>query len=75
MLRQLAGAVKALHITENICVEISPLRNGLSSGDHFGAFCLLHEAGFTFIGPFGNDWFSKDPAILRTFFGAEEARA
>ena len=70
----LEGAPEALRITENVYVEISPLRKGPNSGDHIQVFQLLHDAGFTFIGPYGDYWFSKDPAVLKEYFGAEEAR-
>ena len=36
--------------------------------DH--GWALLHEAGFTFVGPFGDYWFSKDPKVLEMYFGA-----
>jgi FkbM family methyltransferase len=65
----LEGAAHALRMTDNVFVEISPLRKGPRSGDHVAIFSLMHETGFTLMGPYGDYWFSKDPGVLATFFG------
>jgi FkbM family methyltransferase len=65
----LEGARRALDVTENVFVEISPLRKGPRSADHLAVFALLHEAGFTFMGQYGDYWFSKDPDVLRLWCG------
>jgi len=68
----LEGAAQALSITENLFVEIlSYLRKGPRSGDHIEVFRLLHENGFTLVGQFGDYWFSKDPSVIRMFFGQD----
>ena len=65
----LEGARRALEVTENVFIEISPLRKGSRSTDHLAVFTLLHEAGFTFMGQYGDYWFSKDPDVLRQWCG------
>lgn len=62
------GASKALHITKNIYVEISPLRHNLLSKEHIYTFEKLHQYGFSFIGCFGDYFFSKDANILKKYF-------
>jgi FkbM family methyltransferase len=69
----LEGAEQALAITDNVFVEISPLRRGPRSGHHIAVFTILHDAGFTFVGQYGDYWFSKDPDVLRAFLGSREA--
>ncbi|WP_447974987.1 FkbM family methyltransferase [Nitrospira sp. Kam-Ns4a] len=65
----LEGARETLQIIDNVYVEISPLRKGPHSRDYIDAFSLLHEAGFTFMGVYGDCWFSKDPCVLKAVFG------
>jgi FkbM family methyltransferase len=64
----LDGARRALGIVENVFVEISPLRRGPRSGDHIAVFRLLHDAGFTLMGQYGDYWFSRDPDVIRRWF-------
>jgi FkbM family methyltransferase len=66
----LQGAVCALAITDNVLVEISPMRKGPYSRDHIEVLTLLHDAGFTLMGQYVDYWFSKDPQVMRMFFGA-----
>ena len=70
----LEGATKTLSLTENVYVEIEPRRHAPDSGDHIEVFRLLHEAGFAFIGPYGDYWFSKDRAIMKVCFGEGAAQ-
>jgi hypothetical protein len=65
----LQGAAHALAITDNVLVEISPLRKGPHSNDHIEVLTLLHDAGFTLMGQYVDYWFSKDPHVMRMFFG------
>jgi FkbM family methyltransferase len=65
----LEGAARALRMTDNVFVEISPLRKGPGSGDHVAIFSLMHETGFTLMGQYGDYWFSKDPGVMKMFFG------
>ena len=55
----LEGAEKTLKVTDNVFVEISPLRKGLHSHDYIDAFELLHRAGFSFEGVYGDYFFTK----------------
>lgn len=71
----LEGASAALRVTDNVYVEISPLRKDVGSRDHIEIFQLLHDAGFTFIGQYGDFWFSKDPAVLAALFGERRSDA
>ncbi len=65
----LQGAARALAITGNVLVEISPLRKGPHSRDHIEVLALLHDAGFTLMGQYVDYWFSKDPHVMEMFFG------
>ena len=65
----LQGAARALAITSNVLVEISPLRKGPHSRDHIEVLALLHDAGFTLMGQYVDYWFSKDPHVMQMFFG------
>jgi len=53
----------------NVFVEISPLRKQKNSKDYIKIFSLLHDAGFSFIGCFGDYFFSKDKLLIKKFFG------
>ncbi len=64
------GAPRAPAITDNVLVEISPLRKGPRSVDHIELLTLLHGAGFTLVGQYVDYWFPKDPDVMRMFFGA-----
>jgi FkbM family methyltransferase len=66
----LEGAKAVLDRIENIFVEISPLRKGCHSSAHIDVFDMLHEKGLSFLGVWGDYWFSKDPAILAWYFDA-----
>jgi FkbM family methyltransferase len=65
----LEGAPRALRMTDNVFVEISPLRKGPRSSDHIAVFSLMHDLGFTLMGQYGDYWFSKDPGVMKLFFG------
>jgi FkbM family methyltransferase len=65
----LEGAAHALRMTDNVFVEIAPLRKGPHSADYIAVFSLMHEMGFTLMGQYGDYWFSKDPSVMTTFFG------
>jgi FkbM family methyltransferase len=65
----LEGAAHALQMTDNVFVEIAPLRKGPRSGDHIAIFSLMHDTGFTLMGQYGDYWFSRDPGVLTMFFG------
>ncbi len=54
---------------DNVFIEISPLRKGLHSRDHLDIFQFLYERGFTFIGSYGDYFFSKDKNLLKKYFG------
>ena len=54
---------------DNVFIEISPLRKGMHSGDYIEVFKFFHERGFTFMGCFGDYFFSKDVRLLRKYFG------
>lgn len=60
----LDGARESLALIDNLFVEISPLRKGLRSRDHILIFQLLYDAGFTFMGVYGDFWFTKDRHVL-----------
>lgn len=64
----LEGSINMLKKTDNVYVEISPLRKGVHSRDYIDVFNILHEAGFTFMGEYGDYWFSKDEAVLKNYF-------
>lgn len=55
----LEGAKEALKITDNVYVEISPLRKGLHNHDYIDVFEILHRAGFSFEGVYGDYFFTK----------------
>lgn len=65
----LEGAAHALRVTDNVFVEIAPLRKGPHTADHIAVFSLMHETGFTLMGQYGDYWFSKDPSVMKMFFG------
>lgn len=65
----LEGAGRALTAVENVFVELSPLRRGPHARDHLAVLTLLHDAGFTLMGHYGDYWFSKDPDVIRDWFG------
>jgi FkbM family methyltransferase len=65
----LEGAARALRVTDNVFVEIAPLRKGPHTADHIAVFSLMHEMGFTLMGQYGDYWFSKDPSVMKMFFG------
>jgi len=65
----LEGSSRTLGVTDNVYVEIEPLRNGLHSRHHIEVFQLLHKVGFTFIGQYGDFWFSRDLSVLKRYFG------
>lgn len=68
----LEGSIDTLKKTDNVYVEISPLRKGIHSKDYIDIFNILHEAGFTFMGQYGDYWFSKDSAVLTRYFGGNK---
>jgi FkbM family methyltransferase len=55
----LAGGEHALKMTDNVFVEISPLRKGLHNHDYIDVFEYLHRAGFSFEGVYGDYFFTK----------------
>jgi FkbM family methyltransferase len=65
----LEGAAHALRVTDNVFVEIAPMRKGPHTADHIAIFSLMHETGFTLMGQYGDYWFSKDPSVMKMFFG------
>lgn len=70
----LEGGIDSLrNKVDNVFIEISPLRKGPHSADHIETFKLLHDAGFTFMGSYGDYWFSKDPAVLKMYFDLSES--
>src|SRR5208282_4073993 len=62
------GAQRTLQITDNVFAEIEPLRLDVHNGNYIEVFRLLHESGFTYMGLYGDYWFSKDPYVIRSFF-------
>lgn len=53
---------------DNIFIEIDPWRKDPRSADHIDVFKFLHDAGFTFIGVYGDYFFSKDKDVLKRYF-------
>ena len=67
----LEGAIRTLHIVDNIFIEISFFSLGRTplSTNHIEVFRLLHDSGFTLVGQWGDYWFSRDPSVIEMFFG------
>lgn len=55
----LKGGQKTLKITDNVFIEISPLRKGLHNHDYIDVFEYLHQAGFSLEGVYGDYFFTK----------------
>jgi FkbM family methyltransferase len=55
----LEGGPGILKNTDNVFVEISPLRKGLHSRDYIDVFEYLHQAGFSFAGIYEDYFFTK----------------
>lgn len=55
----LGGALATLKITDNVFIEISPLRKGFHNRDYIDVFEHLHSAGFSFEGVYGDYFFTK----------------
>jgi FkbM family methyltransferase len=66
------GGLETLKKVDNVYVEISPLRKGAHSRDYIDLFNILYEAGFTFMGVYGDYWFSRDSEILGKYFKEEK---
>lgn len=64
----LAGGYNTLAITDNAYIEVSPLRHMANTTHHIDVFSKMQKAGFTYIGCFGDYFFSKDPAVLKHYF-------
>ncbi len=67
----LEGAGEILARVDNIFVEILSLRRGCHSSAHIDVFRMLHEKGFSFLGVWGDFWFSKDPAVVAWYFDGQ----
>lgn len=53
---------------DNVFIEISPLRRGPHSRDYVDIFKFLYKSGFSFIGHYGDYFFSKDNSLLKRYF-------
>jgi hypothetical protein len=52
----------------NIFIEISPSYKSLNSRDFADIFQFFYETGFTFVGCYGDYFFSKDKDVLTYLF-------
>ena len=55
----LEGAKEALKMTDHVFIEISPLRKGARNRDYIDVFEILHGAGFSLAGIYGDFFFTK----------------
>ncbi len=63
------GGIKTIrNKVENIFIEMLPLRKSPLSKAHIEVFQILNDAGFSFIGCFGDYFFSKDKALINKYF-------
>lgn len=62
------GGRNALAITDNAYIEISPLRFKPNTTHHIDVFQMMQELGFTYIGCFGDYFFTKDPRVISRYF-------
>ncbi len=62
------GSETLRSLVDNVYIEISPLRKGPNNGDHVQVFQFFQESGFTFIGYYGDYFFSKDKMLLEKYF-------
>lgn len=56
------------NIVDNVFVEILPARKGINSKDFLDIFSFFYETGFTFIGCYGDYFFSKEKGLLKDIF-------
>ncbi len=53
---------------DNVFIEIDAWRHPIHSEHFIEIFKFMHEAGFTFLGAYGDYFFSKDENILKNYF-------
>jgi FkbM family methyltransferase len=62
------GGMNTLSITDNAYIEISPLRYKPNTTHHIEVFQVMQKLGFTYIGCFGDYFFTKDPRVISRYF-------
>ncbi len=62
------GSETLRNMVDNVFIEISSLRQGPHSADYIEVFKFFHERGFTFMGCYGDYFFSKDRFLLEKYF-------